>query len=101
MHPLIDNYTAFAENISGSAYSTISETINNYGPVSSIIFHVDVPDIPYLNEREIQLLQEYKLLQDGWDGDGAKAPTKRALMLASYLLKLLQSFGQKAFHVSP
>jgi hypothetical protein len=101
MQALIDNYTAFAANISGSSNATVDEAFKTYTPVSSIIFHFDVPDMPYLNEREIRLLREYKRLEDNWDGEGAKAPGKRAVTVALYLVKALQAFGQKVFHVAP
>jgi len=101
MQALIDNYTAYAANISGSSNATVDEAFKTFTPVSSIIFQFDVPDIPYLNEREIQLLREYKRLEDNWDGEEAKAPSKRALMAALYLVKVLQAFGQKVFHVAP
>jgi hypothetical protein len=47
------------------------------------------------------LLREYKALPENWDSEGAKGPDKRAIMHASYLVKVLQVFGQKVFHVSP
>jgi len=101
MQALIDNYTTYAANISGSSNATVEEAFQTYTPVSSIVFHFDVPEIPYLNEREIQLLREYKKLEDNWDGEGAKAPSKRAVMIALYLVMALQAFGQKVFHVAP
>jgi hypothetical protein len=101
MQPSIDNYTAYSANISGSAYGTVHGPQTSYSPVSSIVFQFDSPDVPFLNGREIQLIREYKQLEDNWDGDGAKAPFRHSLMLSSYLLKVLQSFGQKVYHVAP
>jgi hypothetical protein len=101
MQALIDNYTSYPTNISGSANSTVDEALKTSIPVFSILFHIEAADIPYLNEREIQLLREYKKLEDNWDGEGAKAPGKRPVTVALYLVKLLQVFGQKVFHVAP
>ena|ERR1700722_9686239 len=101
MTALIDNYTAYPAYSSGSANATVTPAQGADMQISSIIFELDPPDVPYLNEAQLRLLREYKTLPDNWDGEGAKAPDKRAIMHASYLVKVLQVFGQKVFHVSP
>lgn len=101
MQVLIDSYTAYAAYSSGSANATVNNAQDAETPISSIIFELDPPDVPYLNEVQLGLLREYKTLPDNWDGEGAKAPDRLALMHASYLVKVLQAFGQKVFHVSP
>jgi hypothetical protein len=101
MQALIDNYTTFNQNVSGSAYTTVQEIPKGNRPVASIVFPTDVNFLPNLNEREILLLQEYKLLKNNWDGDDAKAPGEFPIKIAEFLIKSLQSAGQKVFHVAP
>jgi len=101
MQAFVDNYTIFPQNITGSAYTTVQEMPKGNEPVASIVFSAETNSFPNLNEREIQLLQEYKLLKDNWDGDEAKAPGKFPILIAEFLVKSLQSAGQKVFHVAP
>ena len=54
-----------------------------------------------LNQRQLRLLDEFKLLQPNWDGDDAAAPHKRALQQAEHVVQLLDRTGQKVFHVAP
>lgn len=54
-----------------------------------------------LNQRALDLLSEFKKLEDNWDEEGAPAPSPLAIRRAEILVNQLQHGGQKVFHVAP
>ena len=54
-----------------------------------------------MNKREIQLLQEYKLLDCDRHSEGAVAPSTEVILLAEYIVKAMEKMGQKVFQVAP
>jgi hypothetical protein len=105
MQTLIDNYTAFEDEIGSMPVRATQPISEEYGrsSASSIIFRTerDFNCFFYLNEREIKILDELEKLQDNWDGELAIAPTRMVIIRAKFIVKILQATGQKVFHVAP
>jgi hypothetical protein len=101
MPALIDNYTAF-ENITESQprVANVRYVTEFYRPaISSTV--VTVYSEQRKNQRILNLLKEFSLLQDNWDKDGALAPSASALVNARLLVHLLGIQSQSIFHAAP
>lgn len=54
-----------------------------------------------LNSRIHKLLDEYSLLENNWDDDGAIAPDNEVIQKAQNLTLLMERHGQGIFHCAP
>lgn len=101
MPALIDNYSAleFATETQPRVANVryVSELHN---PVTSSIT-VSFSSQIGVNNRIVKLLEEYKLLENNWDQDGAIAPIDEVLNKSLFLTKTLEKRGQSIFHAAP
>lgn len=101
MPALIDNYTALeCVTETNPGVVNVRYITEIHRPVSSSI----VFSFSYergINQRIIKLLDEYKLLTDNWDEDGALAPSRSAINSAMFLTRALEKHGQAIFHAAP
>jgi hypothetical protein len=54
-----------------------------------------------INSSHIDVLESFRILPDGWDGDDAVRPSIQVLEEAISFTKYLQSVGEKVYHVAP
>lgn len=54
-----------------------------------------------LNAPIFQLLEEFSMLKDNWDGEEALAPSKKAIEKAKKVANLLSKKGQIIYHTAP
>lgn len=67
---------------------------------SSIVIAGGKPRIE-LNSRIHKLLDEYSLLKNNWDDDGALAFDSKVIQRARNLVILLEGYSQRIFHCAP
>lgn len=78
------------------------QTMRRLGrPRSSLTVMFTAETYDGLNQRQLRLLDEFKLLKANWDGDDAAAPDKLAIQQAEHVVQLLDRTAQKVFHVAP
>lgn len=53
-----------------------------------------------LNRRILNLIDEFKTLEDNWDFDNAKAPDFDAIRFSEMLTIFFQNIGQKIYHAA-
>jgi hypothetical protein len=101
MTVLIDNYspaghtTIVSPELAYAPYTTDSYRLS----LSSIV--VSFADEVGINQRIINLLEEYAQLPDHWDEDDAMAPAQAAIKQAFFLIRVLEKHGQPIFHAAP
>ena len=100
MPVLIDNYTQVETPPPTISYTVQSVRRAGVSAYSTVFSFKDDP-VFALNERALRLLDEFKMLPENWDEDGAKAPSRKAIQMAESLVLLLQQTGQKVYHVAP
>ena len=105
MHTLIANYsmpTEFQRDQFLTATVPTAVVVNRFKSSSLSVFAVDpYPQELRLNNRTFNLLEEFSELEDNWDEDEARAPSKIALSNAKYIVQLLSSIGQPIFSTAP
>lgn len=101
MQALINNYTAIECGV--ETYPKVAnihyETEVHRSVSSSII--ISFSSESGINQRILNLLNEYAQLKNNWDNDDAEVPSKKVLDSASFLTKTLEKHGQKIFHAAP
>ena len=105
MHNLIANYSTPVE-FQRDQYSTATvytpSPLDRFKSASLSVFAVGTyPQEIRLNNRIFNLLEEFSELEDNWDEDEARAPSKIALSYAKYIVQLLSSIGQPIFSTAP
>ena len=101
MPALIDNYSAFeCATQSQPRVANVRYVTEICRPTTSstiLTFYSE----QIKNQRILNLLKEFSILQNNWDEDGALAPNADVLKNASYLAILLGIQGQSIFHAAP
>ena len=52
-------------------------------------------------QKIFSLLEDIKSLEDNWDEDGAKKPSRMAIQNSQYLIQLLSKRGIEIYHIAP
>ncbi len=101
MPALIDNYTPLGYvTETHPRVVNVCYTTDIHRPISSSTI-VSFSSEKGINQRILNLLNEYKQLSDNWDEDGAMAPNGSAINFAFFLTKALERHGQAIFHAAP
>lgn len=58
-------------------------------------------DYSNINSRAFGSLKSIKRLEDNWDEEGSPAPSADVYRQANYLVKILDSSGQRVYNVAP
>lgn len=101
MQALIDNYTT--QCLESPDISTVPETYK-FKHISGIFTNsvvVSQQNILSLNQRVLQLLDEFELLDENWDQDDALKPSVKAIVNARTITRILSKHGQPVYHTAP
>lgn len=101
MPALTDSYTALdcvmetQPKVANGRY--VSDT---HKPITSSIT-VSFSSQIGINNRIVKLLEEFRLLENNWDQDGAIAPSASVINSSRTLTNILAMRGQAVFHAAP